>query len=97
MDTVLADLTSDGIGIRINSSPTDIAKLSFHVHGFGPTVRNWVLDYIGGDSRTRTDHCLETSVMDNEVADLTDATLANQSPQHVSAMVTVCWLMEGLL
>jgi hypothetical protein len=35
--------------------------------------------------------------MDHEVTDGTDASLSNQSPQHVCAVVAVCRLVERFL
>ena len=96
MDTVFTNFTSDGRGICFDSPSANVTEFPLQMTWFGPTVRNGILDDIGCHGRTGRHDCLETSVMNNKIADFTDASLLNQSPEHVRTVVTVGRLMEGL-
>lgn len=93
---ILANFTPHGTRV-FNSLSAHIAELALRVCGLCPTVGHGILNDGRRHRGAGRDDILQAAVVHHEVAHLANASLSNETPEHVGAMVAVCRLMEGLL
>lgn len=96
MHAIFAYFTTDGAAV-LDPFPTHIAELSFEMSWFGPTVRHWKLDSVSSNCGTRRDDCAHASIVNHEVANFAYEALADETPEHVRAVVAISGLVESLL